>query len=143
METTAINYVNYTYNKSELQKRITNTIGLIEDWCVKNDYQINGLPIGLNKMRMALSSNDLVSKTQLKKINRYIIGLEKHITMRRANKFFQLLTETCGYAKVNVKCSYKEDCIQTVRKKWLKAREESDRLLNEYKVIKGDYYKNK
>ena len=143
METTAMKYINYTYNKVDLQKRITNTIGLIEDWCIKNDYLIENLPIGLYKFKIALSENDNISRNQLKKINRYIVGLEKHITMRRANKFFQILTDNCGYGKVRIKYSEKEQKIQDTRKKMLQAKEAYESLLKIYKEEKGDYYKSK
>jgi hypothetical protein len=78
----------------------------------------------------------------LKKINKYIIGLEKHISMRKANSFFHLLTKTCGYNSVRIKYSEKEEKIKNARKLMLKAKETYENLLNEYKTEKGDYYKN-
>ena len=140
METTL--YTNYTYNKVELQNRIINIISTIEDWCMENDYRIEGLPVGLYKMKLALSTNDNISKNQLKKINKYIIGLEKHISMRKANSFFHLLTKTCGYNPVRIKYSEKEEKIKNARKLMLKAKETYENLLKEYKTEKGDYYKS-
>lgn len=133
----------YTYNKVELQNRIIDAISKIEDWCKENDYRIEGLPVGLYKVKLALSTNDQVSKTQLKKINKYIIGLEKHITMYKSNKFFQLLTETCGYKPVKIKYSEKEEKIQEARKQMLKAKEAYETMLKVYKEEKGDYYKKR
>ena len=45
--------------------------------------------------------------------------------------------------KIKVLQPAKHLAIQEKRKKWLEAREISDRLLAEYKEEKGDYYKNK
>ena len=82
-------------------------------------------------MKLALSTNDNISKNQLKKINKYIIGLEKHISMRKANSFFHLLTKTCGYNPVRIKYSEKEEKIKNARKLMLKAKETYENLLKD------------
>ena len=134
METT-VNSVDYTYNKVELENKIENIINLIKDWCKRNDYRIDGIPTS------ELSDYSNISKTKLKKINKFIIGLEKHITMRRSNMFFHLLTKLCGNSPVRIKYSEKEEKIQSLRKQMLKAKEVYETLLSEYKTEKGNYYK--
>lgn len=136
METTLVN-TDYTYNKVELENKIENTIKLIKDWSKRKNYRIEGTPT--NK----LDDFQHLSKTTLKKINKYIIGLEKHITMRRSNMFFHLLNNlyTHGNNPVRIKYSEKEEKIQKARKEMLKAKELYETLLSVYKTEKGNYYK--
>jgi cell shape-determining protein MreC len=63
--------------------------------------------------------------------------------MYKSNKFFQLLTETCGYKPVKIKYSEKEEKIQEARKQMLKAKEAYETMLKVYKEEKGDYYKKR
>lgn len=140
METTKLVHATYTYNKVELTNRIIliiNGNGGIKEWCENNDYRLDSLGFKID-----LSKNDQLSKNQLKKINKYIIGLEKKLTMRKINSFFHLLTKTCGCEWTRVKYSEKEEKIQKARKEMLKAKESYENLLSIYKTEKGDYYKS-
>jgi len=138
METMEKKHVDYTYNKMELENKVIETIDKIKEWCKKNDYRIEGFPLTLN-----LHKNDHVSKTQMKKINKSIVRLDKRITMKQANRFFHLLTKICDSNPVRIKCPEKEEKIQMARKRMLKAKEIYETLLKEYKEEKGDYYKTR
>ncbi len=136
METT-VKSVDYTYNKIELEKKIDNLIDLIEDWCKKNDYRIIGT------LTNEIPNFYKISKTKLKKINKYIIGLEKHMTMRKINSFFHLLTKIGSSNPVRIQYSEREMKIQETRKQMLKAKDIYESLLKNYKEEKGNYYKIK
>ena len=79
----------------------------------------------------------------MKRLQRYCFWIDRKPTLRRINTFFGLLTRYFGVERVYVKISLKEEKIQKARKEWLKARNESDRLLALYKKEKGNFYKNK
>jgi hypothetical protein len=79
----------------------------------------------------------------MKKIQKYCYWIDRDKTpsLRRINTFLSLLSKLFEIEKVRIKPSLKEERIQNARKEWLKARKESERLLDIYKLEKGDFYK--
>ncbi len=136
METTVEKGITYTYNQSELNEVINNTIDVIESVIIKNNYQVS------NEIEYVDINFKNSSKNEMKKIQKYCFWINKKPTLKRINTFFSLLSRDYGIKKVNVKVSLKEEKIQKARKEWLKARQISDNLLAEYKKEKGDFYKN-
>ena len=141
METTVENGITYTYDKFEIAEKINQTINKIEKIIKENDYQVTG---NINQY-LNLDEKKWVhlSKKQMKKIQKYCFWIDKNPTLRRINTLFSLLSRLFELEKVRVKVSLKEETIQKARKEWLKARDESERLLKIYKDEKGDFYKNK
>lgn len=142
METTLLekSAVGYVYNNTELSNRIMDTIEKIESWTKKHEYRING---NLNQYKKESDSMlEGISKNQKKKINKYILYLDKHMTLKRVNSFLHLLSKKMKMEKVYIKTSLKEENIQKSRIKMLAARKIYENLLVEYKKEKGDFYKN-
>ena len=136
MEATLEQGITYTYNQSELNKIINNTIDKINKVIKENNYQITGKIEHYN-----LNTKNL-SKTQMKRIQKYCFWIDKKPSLRRINTFFGLLTKYFGVERVRVKISLKEEKIQKARNEWLKVRDEADKLLAIYKKEKGNFYKN-
>jgi hypothetical protein len=136
METTLEQGITYTYNQSELNKVINNTLDTIKKIVKENNYQVTGEIKHYNIDCKGLS------KTQMKRLQKYCFWIDRNPSLRRINTFFGLLTRYFGVERVKVKISLKEEQIQKARKEWLKARDESDRLLALYKKEKGNFYKN-
>ena len=64
-------------------------------------------------------------------------------TLRNINILFNYVKHFTKIDKsCKVKVSYKEEQIQLKRQAWKKAQAEAERLLNEYKAEKGNFYKN-
>jgi hypothetical protein len=157
METMTKAGVTYTYNKYEVINIINKTIDMIEEWIKKNNYRIKISKhltddVTLNVYKNLEKNWKDISKRKMKKIQKYCFWIQKNPTRRRVNTFFNLLSKTFGLCEMEndkfVRCPYikeslKEEKIQARRREWLKAREESDRLLKLYKEEKGDFYKNK
>ena len=137
METTLEQGITYTYSQSELNKVINNTLDTIAKIVKENNYQVTGEIKHYNLDCKGLS------KTQMKRLQKYCFWIERNPSLRRINTFFGLLTRYFGVERVKVKVSLKEEQIQKARKEWLKARNEADRLLALYKKEKGNFYKNK
>lgn len=135
METIVKSGIEYTYSQSELNKVINNTIDKIQKFVKENNYQVNGKLEHYN-----LPKRDF-SKNEMKKIQKYCYYINNKPSLRRINTFFGLLTKYYGVERVRINVSVKEQKIQQARKEWLKVRNEADRLLNEYKKEKGDFYK--
>jgi hypothetical protein len=136
METTVNNGITYTYKQSEIDSKICNTIDLIEKFVKENNYQV----IGDIEQYFALEWKNF-SKTEMKKIQKYCFWIERKPTLRNINTFLGLLSRLFEVERVKIKISLKEEKIQKARKEWLKARNEAERLLNIYKLEKGDFYK--
>ena len=137
LEKTAVGYV---YNNTELSNRIIETIEKIESWAKQHEYRITG---NLDQYKKESASKlEGVSKNQKKKINKYVLYLDKHMTLKRANSFLHLLSKQMKMEKVYIKISLKEETIQKSRMKMLAARKIYENLLAEYKTEKGDFYKN-
>lgn len=135
METTVNNGITYTYNHSEIECKICDTIDLIEKFVKENNYQVVG---NLKKCYDIKWKN--LSKTEMKKIQKYCFWIERKPTLRNINTFLGLLSRLFEVEHVKIKISLKEEKIQKARKEWLKARNEAERLLNIYKLEKGDFY---
>ena len=76
----------------------------------------------------------------MKKIQKYCFWIQRHPSLRRINTFYGILSRTYGVERIKVNVSLKEQKIQNARKEWIKARNESERLLYLYKLEKGDFY---
>jgi hypothetical protein len=136
MKTTTNAGVTYTYNKYEVIEKINKTIALIEAWISENNYQISGK---IDRNLEDKWSN--LSKSQVKKIQRYCFWIERKPSLRNVNTFFGILSKYFKIERVHVKISAKEEAIQKSRKEWIKARNEADKALKAYKAEKGDFYK--
>lgn len=136
METIVNNGITYTYKQSEIDSKICDTIDLIEKFVKENNYQVVG---NLEKYYELKWKN--FSKTEMKKIQKYCFWIERRPTLRNINTFLGLLSRLFEVERVKIKISLKEEKIQKARKEWLKARNEADRLLDIYKLEKGDFYK--
>jgi len=135
MEATIEKGINYTYNTTEFNKVINNTIDKIKKVVKENNYQVSGKIEYYNFDCRNLSNN------QMKKIQKYCYWIDKKPSLRRINTLFGLLARTFKVNRVTVKVSKWEERIQKSRKEWVKARNESDRLLATYKKEKGNFYK--
>lgn len=142
METTVASGIEYTYNKIEISDKICATIEKIEGIVKQNNYQVTGEIDEFYGVSGPLGRKNF-SKNQMKNIQKACYSVDKHPSLRRINSFLRLISSYFEIEKVKIKVSAKEEKIQKLRKEWLKARNESDRLLAEYKKEKGDFYKNK
>jgi hypothetical protein len=136
VETTVENGITYTYNHKELNEKINNTIDIIKKIVKNRNYQVTG------EIKNYNLDYKWLSKSQMKRLQKYCFWIENKPTLRRINTFFGLLGRYFDIERVHVKVSLKEEKIQKARKEWLKARDESDRLLAIYKKEKGNFYKN-
>jgi len=137
METTTSNGITYTYNRSEIDNKICNTIDIIEKFVKENNYQV----IGKLEEYTYLEWKNF-SKTEMKKIQKYCFWIERKPTLRNINTFLGLITRLFKVDRVKIKISLKEEKIQKAKKEWLKVRNEADKLLDIYKLEKGNFYKN-
>lgn len=135
METTVNQGIEYTYNQSEINNIVNNTIDIIENEVKKNNYQVNG------KIQYYEFERKNLSKRQMKKIQKYCHWIEINPSLRRINTFFGLLSRTYGVERVRVNVSLKEQKIQSLRKEWINARNIADAALAKYKAEKGNFYK--
>lgn len=130
------NSIEYTYNKYKIKEKIEKTIDIIEKIVKENNYQV----VGKIENYYEFEWKNL-SKSQMKKIQKYCFWIEKNPTLKRINTFLSILSRFFGIDRVHIKISLKEEKIQKARKEWLKARNEADKLLGIYKEEKGDFYK--
>ena len=131
----------YVYTEKELKTKINKTLEKIETWVGIMDYRLTD-DINIYKNMNILTYN--LSKNQLKKINKYLNGVNKKMTLRNVNSLLHLLYKTFEpIKKIQVKKSEKEEEIQKKRKEWLKLRDKAEKALLEYKNEKGDYYKER
>jgi len=131
----------YVYTEKELKTKINKTLEKIETWVRIMDYRLTD-DINIYKNMNILTYN--LSKNQLKKINKYLNGVNKKMTLRNVNSLLHLLYKTFEpIKKIQVKKSEKEEEIQKKRKEWLKLRDKAEKALLEYKNEKGDYYKER
>lgn len=85
------------------------------------------------------------SKSQSKVVRDYLTRLDRRVSMSQANKFLHMLfvkvlsTETAP----RIEYSERETKIKASRKAWKKLHLEAEKLLKEYKELKGDFYKKK
>jgi transcriptional regulator of heat shock response len=142
METTVKSYV---YNTTKLKDSVISTIENIEKWIKEKNYRFKG---DIDHFKMILQSTESLfnlSKNQKKKINNYIFSLQKKISLKRVNLFFNLLNNymknTDTTSAIRVLISEKEEKIQKYRKEWIKVNLETERLLELYKEEKVNFYK--
>lgn len=84
------------------------------------------------------------SKSKMKVCRNYLTRLDKNITMGTANRFLHFIWRHVMKKDGNaprVEFSATEQKIRASKKAWRTAQAESDRLLLEYKALKGDFYK--
>jgi len=142
METTEVKGITYTYNKYEISETINKTIDKIEKIIKDNNYVVNGDINQYKNLGDKMVCLNL-SKNQMKKIQKYCYWIDRKPSLKKINSFFSLLSRLFQLEKVYVKISIEEQEIQKARKEWIKARNEAERLLINYKTIKGDFYKQK
>jgi transcriptional regulator of heat shock response len=142
METTVKSYV---YDITKLKDSVIDTIENIEKWVKEKDYRFKD---DVDHFKLILQSTESLfnlSKNQKKKINNYIFSLQKKISLKRVNLFFNLLNNymknTDTTSAIRVLISEKEEKIQKYRKERIKANLETERLLELYKEEKVNFYK--
>jgi hypothetical protein len=97
----------YVYTQKELNKRINETIEKIKLWVSVMDYRIVGNIDNYKNTDLPVYN---ISKTQLKKINKYINSLNKKMTMRNVNSFLHIFYKTFEpIEKVQIRKSEKEN----------------------------------
>jgi len=86
------------------------------------------------------------SKTKKKVCHNYLTRLSKNVTMRQANLFLHFMWRQIMKIEgpvPKIQPSEREFKIRQARKAWKTAFTESEKLRNEYKEIKGDFFKMK
>lgn len=131
------NSVEYVYNQLDIALKIEKTIDSIKLWVDENNYQMTG-NIDIDKLHQIKK----LSKNQMKQIQKYCFWIQRKPSLKRVNSFFSLLSRIFEVERVHIKVSLKEENIQKAKKEWIKARNESDKLLAIYKEEKGNFYKN-
>lgn len=140
--------VTYIYDAKGLANKTIETIKKIEKYIKENDYQLKGdfsLITKNNLLSFPLKKAiDSTSKRRKKKLNQYILGLEKRMSLRYINSSLTFIMRDLLKLddRIKVTVSEKESKIQDARKKWKEARILSDKLLAEYKLEKGNFYKS-
>lgn len=137
METTVATGIEYTYDKNEVDKKITSIIEKIESVIITNNYQVTG---DIEEFYVLEWKN--FSKNQMKKIQKYCFWIDNRPTLKRINTFLGLLSRLFDIKRVHVKISLKEEKIRKLRTEWLNARYTAENALARYKNEKGDFYKN-
>jgi hypothetical protein len=135
METIVNQGIEYTYNQSEINNIVNNTIDIIEKEIKINNYQVNG------KIQHYEFEHKNLSKRQMKRIQKYCYWIEINPSLRRINTFLGLLSRTYGVERIRVNVSLKEQKIQKLRAEWLSVRYAAENALSRYKFEKCDFYK--
>ena len=171
METLEEKRVEYVYDDVELNKLVKEFLSEAKDFIDEGDYHLNEKSAEALKQMKGIvwkSYFQNCSKRMKKKTNNYIGRFREKKSLRNANRMFHFIhtrvlakqeevkveyswttyfykkwTNPDFIEKVKIESPLKHQAIQEKRKKWLEAREISDKLLSEYKEEKGDYYKNK
>ena len=106
---------------------------------ILNNLKVPTNLIGLNK------SLRFDSQKKKKVLRNYINRLDKHVSLRNANKFLHFLFKTIYKIESapSIEISEKEVLIQSARKAWKKAQAEAEKLRLVYRKEKGDFYKQK
>jgi len=137
METT----VNQIVYKDELINKVNDAIVIAETTIEQNDWQLNGDIDPVKKFSM--SEYQWMSKTSMKRLNRYCNWLIEKPSIRNINLLFHFLCRTIFNTSKRVKVlpSVREMEIQEARKRWKDVQKVEQELLKRYKVKKGDFYK--
>ena len=118
----------------------------IQKFAQDNNFQIKG---DFSELKSGIFSNPLeskisqCSKSEKKKINQAIYRFDKKNTIKTSNYLLHILFKDIMKSETRVKIlpSEKEVNIQNARKKWKEAQAIAEKLLSEYKVEKGNFYK--
>jgi len=127
----------------DLINKTIETIELAEKVIKENDWQIKGDVDELKKFDM--SHYQMLSKNNIKRLNRYIWWFTEKPSISNINRFFHFIcTRVLKTDKrVRVYPSIREQEIQAARKRWKDVQKVEQELLKKYKEIKGDFYKLK
>lgn len=128
---------------SELQVNYQEVMKQVNEVIRKNDWElmVNGVDNYLNSIQLDLNNLSLNAR---KKIAKRLYYLKNKQTRRNINMLFlQLKRIGAINDKVFIPFNKKERDIQIKRKMWLALRDEADKALWDYKLEKGNYYKNK
>lgn len=123
---------------------IESTFKKIQEYSDAKGYRIKGnLKQPTNLIGMSKLSFD--SNKKKKVLRNYINRLDKKMNLSTINRFLHFLFKKIYKmdAAPSVELSEKEIKIQSLRKAWKKAFDESEKLRIEYRKEKGDFYKNK
>ena len=117
-----------------LVAKYNEALKVINEKIEKEGWRITGEIWMPNEENMiAAIRNGKYSKNERKVLRNRINRVLVKPTLRNIN--------TLTHAKVKV--SEREEQIQTARKKWKVTQSISDQLMEEYKTLKGDFYKKK
>jgi hypothetical protein len=123
-----------TATKQNIEKAIQS----IKNYSLSKGYQITG------DINIIIPDNiQFESKSKEKVLRKYLWKVTNFPTMDQSNRFLHFLCKKIlkfGESP-KVQFSEKELAIKKAKVSWKKAKEESDRLLLEYKKEKGDFYK--
>lgn len=111
---------------------ITNLIrNNLKDWQIVG-LDLNDLPNIINEKVKITSQN------QKKKIKKAIFDLEIKVTISHINRLLKV-----SGINAKVELSEREKSIKRLRASYVEYRNYTEKFLNEYKLEKGDYYKNR
>lgn len=124
----------------DLKNYIEETLNQIDVYIEKNNYRRN---LDLISLIVSIKKINDFSWTRTKHVNRKLRFLNKKMSIRRINSTMNWLFKKILQEKDSliVKVSLKEELIQKKRKEWKDYQKEANRLLEEYKKEKGDFYK--
>ena len=133
--------VNEIVYKDELINKVNDAIVIAETTIEENDWQLKG-DIELLK-KFSMSEYQWMSKTSMKRLNRYCNWLIERPNLSNINRYFHFLcTRVLKIDKrVKVTHSVREMEIKEARKRWKDVQKVEQELLKRYKEKKGDFYK--
>jgi hypothetical protein len=131
----------YIYDNQELTNKVLETVTKIEQFISDNSYQIKG---DLSEIKNFKNKIIFESKSQKKKVNYAIQRLDNRMNLRSVNYFLHIIFKNIlnSENRVRIIPSEKEIKIQAARKRWKEAQAISDKLLLEYKIEKGSFFKD-
>lgn len=108
----------------------------------EEQYQFN---LNLEDIVIPVYEIKNLSWTRTKKINKKLRKVNRIMTPRSINMTLNYIFKKSlsMNISVSIKSSLKEEIIQRKRREWKKQRDIANKLLQEYKDEKGDYYKRK
>jgi hypothetical protein len=124
-----------TYDAKTLSQMTVGHANYLKKWANSNGYSFEGEIFSPEEIESALRN---ASKRTLKRINAMI---RQRPTLRSANIFFHFISKRTGSPLIKVSLSEKENAIVQARKAWKSQQALADKLLKEYKALKGDFYK--
>lgn len=146
-----------SYKAEDIKQATMKSIIKITTFAKDNNYRltVNGEETVLDPFDLVTKltkdlENALVlsSKSTKKGLLNRLRGLEKKITIKRANNLIRFITTKLlnqnGLSfdsKYKLITSSKEETIQNARKSWITLRDEAEKALQLYKEAKGNFYK--